>query len=363
MRRAGEVDRARREVARAARSGLAEARETLDAEFPLDADAQALLEVLAAPPDATRRAAWAAQILWGDGDPRLADAAEAWLERAIQDGREEGGRLHLLISDYVERLGEFLGTGGPALERSILSGEEGISLLERVDTRLDPLKLLQLRFLAIKSGDADFLEQVMTRFASYSSGTWIERVGFDQGRAGGFYSSGVWTERVGSDLTRPGGLEGLGAPWRPSWVRPTLRDPGTFALSHHALRGRNLAPGSLELPECEGVFLFAVDETEGSGGLTPAPVGSLVSAVDEVRDRLGDRIVRYISGNRFLVPLESASLVVLCEECARASSTSLSGSVASKARLDRSEAWPLVLEEGLARARERGPGSLEVIEG
>lgn len=336
-RRAGEPDRARREVARAAREGLEGAREALE-EYPLDADARALLEVLEAPPDATQRAAWAAQILWGDGDPRLAERAEAWLNRAVQRGLHDEGSLHLLITDYVERLGHFLGAGGPALERTLLNGREGIRLMERA--HLSPLQLLQLRFLSEASGDGAFQARVRALLEGHSSEAQIESV-------------------VGVEGSRAGGVEFSGGPWRPSWVRPLLRDEPTLALSPHALRGKSLGPGSLELPECEWVLLFAVD-VEGPEVFAPAPLGLLLSAVSAVRKRLGDRIVRFLSSNRFLVPLENEALAERCHQVVRESPTGISGSLVRKERLDRADAWPLVLGEGLAAARSRAPRTLEV---
>lgn len=352
LRRVGEGDLARREVARAARAGLEEARETLDLEFPLDSDARALLEVLAAPPDATRRAAWAAQILWGDGDPRLAEAAEAWLDLAIQQGREEGGFGHLLISSYVERLGAFLGSNGPALERTVLSPEEAQALISGLRGVPSHLQLLQLSFLCEGAGEAP-AERVRELIEADPHSERVREVLVGPGRAGGSFGAAV--------------------PWRPAWVRPKLRDGLTLALSRHALRGLHLAPGEFELPDCTAVLLFGIDDLRAQNDLSGFAGGDvlLAQAVAGARRWLGDRVVRW-GGNRFLVPLEGpaargrarACLEAVAESAAQRGEGglgSISGAIMSRSVAD-SGSWALKLEEGLALARERGPASLEVVE-
>jgi hypothetical protein len=341
-RRAGEADRARREVARAARAELEGARHCLE-EFALDADARALLEVLAGPRDPAQR--WAAQILWGDGDPRLAAAAEDWVDRSVRSGQEDEAFGHLMISDYVERLRRFLGAGGPALERTQLSGGEGLALLSRTSQDHSACELLQLHFLAEQSQHSGFAEAVAERIVGHRYGSRVQAVlGPEPGRAGGSFHEEE--------------------PWRPSWVRPLLRDPRTLALSHHALRGRHLAPGALELPNCAWVALFAVDLRGAEGDHLPR--GPLWRAVEETRRWLGDRVVRWAEGNRFVVPIEQSDALERAQRWVQnlaRKPPGVSAALLSKAQADEVEAWPLVLEEGLAKARERGPGSLEVIEG
>lgn len=354
-RRTGAEDRARRWVAQAARSGAEGAREHLEAEFPLDADARALLEVLVAPLGPTQAAPWSAQILLGDGDPRLSEAALAWLGKHSDPIRGQEGFGHLLIHDHVQRIAYLLGSVGPGLERTWLSPAELRALLERVPRESwSPQRRLSLLFLIAASGDEALgAERDALLAPELEDSARLRTLLSGQGGAGGL---------ADSDL-----------PWRPGWVRPLLRDALTLALSRHALRGRHLPPDQFELPRCDSIGLAAIDAFGAHNdhlGFEASDV-LLREVTASLQEAFGDRVVRW-GGNRWLIPYEGSDgseRFRACLETVRADPTlrsdyadvTVSVALISSDLAKRVPSWAASLEEALHDARYAGGGTLELI--
>lgn len=288
LRRAGQGELARAWVSAAARSGVPRASAVLEAEFPLDRDALALLRIVEeTPPEAWGvDAPRAAEILLGDGDPRLASPALAWLEaRAAATGPGRGAgvlRLSDLRQSLVEvghaaRVGLLLQEASIGLDRTLLLPDELEEVAEgALEARLGVGGRLRLAALFARVPEPD------DRLAAL----W-ERVGW-----GSPPEDSAQFARV--EQGRAGGL-GDSLPWRPAWVRPVHREDLTLALTRGALRPRGRSPVGVELPDVTWVALCDLDLFMTLNDRHGHYVGDqvLVRVTEILQDVFGDRVVRY----------------------------------------------------------------------
>ena len=315
LRRSGQEILARCWVSTAARAGLPRAREVLGSEYPLDADARALLLLLEeTPPDAWGvEAPRAAEILLGDGDPRLSEPAAAWLgaralasqgDPTIRMPRRELELTVVQTGDHLSRLELLLAGPGAGLDRTLLLPHELLALVERVLS--GPLSAAsRLRLAAL-----------LTRLPDPSSGSLLERVLSDPDPR--------LAERIGIvERGRAGGSE-QELPWRPDWARGVHRDDLTLSLGRGTLRPRGRSPIGIELPDVAWIGLFDLDRMKSvSDRLGHLRGDRVLTRVTEVlQDLLGDRVVRY-AGDEWLVPYEGQDGPQRFEACLRAVSEDL----------------------------------------
>lgn len=297
LRRAGREGLARVTVVAAARAGLPSAAELLAAEFPLDRDAEALLRIVhETPPNAWGvEAPRAVELLLGDGDPRLAEPALAWLaaNAAAADAGDAGVlppsdlRASFLEADHLGRVELLVRNPGAGLDRTRLLPHELLSLGERLLTgSLGEAPRLRLAALCERlpepSSEVEALRERALKGDEAAAGeriAWVER-----GRAGG----------LDSDL-----------PWRPDWVRPVHREDLTLSLSRGALRPWGRSPVGVELPDATWVALLDVDHFMTFNDRFGHVLGDqlLVRITEVLQEAFGDRVVRY-GGDEWLVPLE-----------------------------------------------------------
>jgi diguanylate cyclase (GGDEF)-like protein len=301
LRRSGQEELARAWVAAAARSVAPRAAEVLAAEYPLDRDALALLRVLleASPESGALEAARAADILLGDGDPRLVGPALQWLNEVAAYERARGRtvtamlrRLEGLSGQHARRVAILLAEGGWGLDRAHLLPHELYDVATWVLEAQGDQAALRLR-LAGLYGQAEGLAErdALLEVSRGAEAEVRDRVAFvERGRAGGLPS---------------------GRPWRPSWVRPVHRETTTLALNRGALRLRGGSPLGIGLPDppevpqvtwvalCDLDYFMTLNDRYGHerGDLVLAQVTELLQGV------FGDRVVRY-GGDEWLVLYE-----------------------------------------------------------
>lgn len=302
LRRAGDEGLARCWVAAAARAGLPRASAVLGAEYPLDRDAEYLLRLLE---DASHEA-WgdegphAAEILIGDGDPRLSTPGLAWLEghqarRGASLGLDDVPR-GLVIPDHLARVALLLHDAGPGLDRTRLLPHELRDLLQSLDRDLDLAGRLRLIALVDEAED-EGLSYLLDTLLSCPDPEAQERVRtLDQGRAGGCLPSGL--------------------PWRPDWVRSVHRDSLTLALSRAGLRPRGRSPIAFELPDTRWIGLFDLDLTqELNNRFGHIPGDEVLCRVTGILQAIvGDRVIRY-GGDEWLICYEGEEAQEIFERC------------------------------------------------
>jgi len=296
LRRAGQEALARCWVSAAARAGLSRAGEVLSQEYPLDRDAEALLSLLQeTPTDAWGvEAPWAAEILLGDGDPRLSAPAAAWFEERA--AASAGGflmvrsevRERLVASDFLARIALMVQEGSLGLDRSLLLAHELEELVDRLLAR--PLSVagrLRLAALLRRSKDPGLepaLEPALRRVLRGPDPAENAQIAaLERGRAGG---------------SLEGSLES-----RPGWAPGVHRDGLTLSLTRAALRPWGRSPVGFELPDVDWVGLFDLDHTQSINDRYGHEIGdrALVRVTEVLQGLVGDRVVRF-AGDEWLIP-------------------------------------------------------------
>lgn len=303
LRRAGQLDHARRILRAAASGGEIGALEALEACFPVEGEAALFLAWLTPPPGQgardpghIRRQAWAASALVAAGDPRF--------DRSLRDILR-GPSLPGPSRRSLQPVAELLEVSAP--ERVLLSRGFPGWLPNLVD--LAPGEVLALTERAAKAGSSLARLRLGALLEGSEGPAFVDA---QQGLILASHSDPLAQRTLELVCERVEG-RGRGVPTRPAWARPAFRDPRTYALSADVIRAAGAPFGTGELPETEWLALFDLDRAELPNLRVERGERLRREVTVALQSVLGDRVIAWVQ-DRWLVPWQGADAPQVMEK-------------------------------------------------